>query len=396
MPHSLSSGLRVPPQARASAFSYVSAPKAPDVPVARKSLLKSCAPGPWGEIEYHYLYLEASSDLVDVFKMPPTVSRWSFPGETRDSVRAVFVRAGVPLVGIERWMGPCILEQDGVIHVMPPESDIEALSATQRSIIYGALAQWEVNAFHKDPVFITSGNVREFLRHTDIEPGHVDWFERMCYLRGHVLCFSDVPALLARSRGDSDARRLFKLCSRTRTLVARLRLSASTDFQALSNYWSKAGRRKEVLTILKSVAEAPGADYLDLIHLLPALPRKLLYSYPPLELAMHGRMPDCHWSSLNFFNYEPRKYYLDTRLAASHVLENFATVEAPFRYGDLLFFLAGAEQSAFHSCVFIADDIVFTKNGDNAANPWIFSHLDDLKQVYLSADGGRVQGYRRR
>ena len=148
--------------------------------------------------------------------------------------------------------------------------------------------------------------------------------------------------------------------------------------------------------MLKSVAEAIGADYLDLIHLLPALPRKLLYSYPPLELAMHGRMPDCHWSSLNFFNYEPRKYYLDTRLAASHVLENFDTVEAPYRYGDLLFFLAGAEQSAFHSCVFIADDIVFTKNGDNAANPWILSHLEDLKQVYLSVGGGRVQGYRRR
>ena len=148
--------------------------------------------------------------------------------------------------------------------------------------------------------------------------------------------------------------------------------------------------------MLKSVAEAPGAEYLDIIHMLPPLPRKLLYSYPPLELAKHGRMPDCHWSSLNFFNYEPREYYIDTRLAASHVLENFEPIEGPYRFGDVLFFLEGPTLQAFHSCVVIADDIVFTKNGDNAANPWVLSHLEDLRQVYLSGNGGRVQGYRRK
>lgn len=395
MQNTLGSGLRVPPQ-QLSAFTFTNPLPVRAVPAARKSVLKTCAPGPWGEIEFHYLYLEAAAELVEVFKMPPTTSRWSFPGCDRDFVRDVFRCAGVTDDVANRLLSAHSLEQDGVLHILPPMGDLEVLTLAQRSAIYAVLAQWEVNAFHKDPVFITAGDARDFLRNTDISADQAAWFERMCYRRGNVLCFSDIPALFQRARSDSEARRLFKLCSRTRTLVARLRLSPETDYTALTHYWSKGGRRKDVLTMLRSVAEAPGADHLDLIHILPALPRKLLYSYPPLELAMHGRMPDCHWSSLNFFNYEPRDYYLDTRLAASHVLENFEPVEEPYRFGDVLFFLEGPQLQAFHSCVVIADDIVFTKNGDNAANPWILSHLEDLRQVYLSANGGRIQGYRRK
>jgi hypothetical protein len=340
------------------------------------------------------MFLEASSERVSEFKMPSTVPRWSFPGYTKAGLVDMFQKAAIPAAMIERWVGAGWLEQGGVVHILPPVADVEALTPEQRAAIYGVLSEWECNAFHRDPVFITGGDVRAFLEGAEI--GHDDrlWFERMCYLRGSVLCFADIPALLGRARSDSDARRLFKLCSRTRTLVARMRLGAGTDYSALEHYWTKGGRRKDVLTMLRSVAGAPGAEHLDIIHLLPPLPRKLLYSYPPLELAIQGRMPDCHWSSLNFFNYEPQDYYLDTRLAASHVVEKYEPVEAPYRYGDVLFFLEGPDARAFHSCVFIADDIVFSKNGENAASPWVFSHLGDLCEVYLSRNGGRVQAYR--
>lgn len=396
MAFSQGSGLRVRPISVNSGFSYIGVPKTPELPATRKSALKSCTPGPWGEIDYHYLYLEAAAELVSVFKIPSTVTRWSFPGMDKIAVRDCFTRAGIGKEITERWLAGCTFEQAGTLHVMPSNADIEALTPEKRSGLYAILAQWEVNSFYKDPVFITSGDVRDFLRNTEIGREHSAWFEKVCYRRGKVLCFSDIAALLARASSDSEALRLFKLCSRTRTMIARLRLSPQTDFTALNSYWSKGGRRKDVLTLLKSVAEAPGADYIDLIHLLPPLPRKLLNSYPPLELAMHGRMPDCHWSSLNFFNYEPREYFLDTRLAASHVLENFVPTEPPYQFGDVLFFMDAQGHHSFHSCVFIADDIVFTKNGDNAANPWILSHLGDIQQVYLSATGGRIQAYRRK
>jgi hypothetical protein len=176
-------------------------------------------------------------------------------------------------------------------------------------------------------------------------------------------------------------------------MIARLRVSEQTDFKALLAYWSDNERRKDVLPLLWSLAESHQS--IDIIHLLPPFVRKLLNGYPPFELAIKGRMPDCHWSSLNFFNYEPRDYYLDTRLASSHVLENFEPATAPYRYGDKLLFLT-PQMHCFHSCVYIAGDIVFTKNGDNAANPWILMQLGDLEQIYLSGGRGEIRTYRQR
>ncbi len=356
-----------------------------------------CAAGPWGDIEYSFMYLEASEHLVSTFKMPSTTPRWSFPGATVEQLAALFDAARVPADWADHWLrAPSLVSQDGVLHVLPPINHLESLAPEQRAFIYRELAKSEINEFHRDPVSIVCGSVEEFLRGTDIAPEHVRWIAKMSYRRGGMLCFSDLSALMGRARSDAEAMRLFKVCSRSRALIARLKVTPQTDFAALARYWSAGGRRRDILPMLQSLAENPPPGGLDLIHLLPPLPRKLLNSYPPLELAMHGRMPDCHWSSLNFFNYEPRGYFLDSGLAAKHVLENFDRIEAPYRYGDVLFFLNADDGSAYHSCVFIADDLVFTKNGENAARPWMLKSLNCLKQIYLSDTPGRIQGFRRR
>jgi hypothetical protein len=107
-------------------------------------------------------------------------------------------------------------------------------------------------------------------------------------------------------------------------------------------------------------------------------------------------LPDCHWTSLNYLNYEPHGYLLDSRLATSKVLEDYQAVPPPYNYGDVLFILDDATGDAFHSCVFLAEDLVFTKNGRNQMAPWIISTLDDISRIYLSSRHGHIQGYRRR
>lgn len=397
MAPSFQSGLRIRPANPAGSFVYSAATGPVQQAVAQSNGLRVCAPGPWGEIEYHYIYLEASEQLVAHFQLPSTRPRWSFPGASREQLAALFDAARVPADWADHWLSPaCLLTQPGVLHVLVPLEHLQTLMPEQRAFIYRELAKSELNEFHRDPVFITSGSVADFFRHTGVTQDHVQWFERMCYRRGKVLCFSDIPALLGRAASASEARRLFKLCSRTRAIIARIRLTPQTDCAALVSYWSDAERRKDVLPLLHSLADTQQAGGIDLIHLLPPLARKLVNSYPPLELGIHGRMPDCHWSSLNFFNYEPQEYFLDSRLAASHVLENYEQVDAPYRYGDVLFFIDGPNGGSYHSCVYLADDLVFAKNGDNAANPWIVTNLEDQKQVYLSGVAGRIQAYRRR
>jgi hypothetical protein len=61
-----------------------------------------------------------------------------------------------------------------------------------------------------------------------------------------------------------------------------------------------------------------------------------------------------------------------------------------------LFFLDNTTGDAFHSCVHLADNIVYTKNGRNILSPWVIMRLEDVKKVYLYKGNGRVQGFRRK
>ena len=51
------------------------------------------------------------------------------------------------------------------------------------------------------------------------------------------------------------------------------------------------------------------------------------------------------------------------------------------RYGDLVF-LVKANGDIIHSCVFLADDIVYTKNGGHFTAPWMLATIPDLVDNY--------------
>ena len=113
-------------------------------------------------------------------------------------------------------------------------------------------------------------------------------------------------------------------------------------------------------------------------------------------MAKNGLLPDCHWTSLNFYNFDAHQYLLDSNLATSQVLSDFVPVEPPYEFGDILFFLDTDKGDAFHSCVHLADTLVFTKNGRNVLAPWVIMTLDNVKKIYLYKGSGRVQAYRRK
>ena len=54
---------------------------------------------------------------------------------------------------------------------------------------------------------------------------------------------------------------------------------------------------------------------------------------------------------------------------------------AASQYGDILL-LMNEKQEVKHSAVFIADDIVFTKNGNNYRQPWMLMRIPDLLTTY--------------
>ncbi len=354
--------------------------------------------GPWGRLRCTDIHLEAPSNMVSRFAIPGPIPRWSFPSSELDSLGAMFRRAGLSEDSVAQLMSlDRIVREGGYVHLFPPVSLLESMAPETRLIVYTKLANHPINSYHSDPVLIVGETVEEFFATSDLSAEMVRRIERMCYKRGGTLAFSDPSVLIHYCEDENEVHQIMKAMTRTRSLMIRLELDVDSNVEEIVDYWTLGDgvRKKDIEPIIRSIIETRGLETLPLAQVLPPLPRKLIYTYPGIELAKHGAFPDCHWTSLNFLNYEAHDYLLDADLAALAVVEGCEKVDRPYRYGDILMFVDQKSGRAFHSCVHLADDIVYTKNGRNILSPWILAKLSDVVQLYMYKGSSVIQGYRR-
>ncbi|HEX7652893.1 MAG TPA: hypothetical protein VF607_05270, partial [Verrucomicrobiae bacterium] len=147
-------------------------------------------------------------------------------------------------------------------------------------------------------------------------------------------------------------------------------------------YWSNVPnvRFMDIRPMMDSLKQLPEGGSISLVYLLPKFARERLYTYPLPSQAGDPTM-DCHWSTFNFSNETPDNRFNDPAYAVDYIRKNFYQIAAPSQYGDILL-LINDKQEVKHSAVFIADDIVFTKNGNNYRQPWMLMHISDLLATY--------------
>ena len=353
--------------------------------------------GPWGVLQAYHVYIAAPDFILQQFDVPSAVTRWTFLGMTRADVSVFFDEPDIPvdvrneLRDQSRW----VVAGDQ-IQVLPSAGALLALPPEARARIYATLSRWEANEFHAAPYFVPCGDVRRWIGDTGLRPEIVDAVSRSAYPIGKSLGFSDVALLVSMTRSHSEAREVLQALSRTRTAILRLRLDTSSDVAKIRDYWSGGvANAKDFLPLLESVAANPDVRHIDLVHILPPNARKLCYTYPHPSLAVGGRYPDCHWTCLNFFNYRPEERLVDTDGAAMFVQEHYDPGEKPYRFGDVLFF-TDPQGRAAHSCIYLAADFVYTKNGANVVNPWQIMRLQEVLDRYSVQGEPMVRIYRRR
>ncbi len=392
--------LRSPVIALCALLICLPAPEACAAPVGaqkKASALGQARPGPWGKLTYHEAYLEAPSELLDYYPLPSTTTCWSIALNGMEDFTAVLERAGVSATARTALLDPSkIIRMNESISIFPSADFIVQLSPEARATIFLFLGQRVENEFIKNPVFFGRAGVEPWLQGTNLSQRIQGLVKKLAWKRGAVWVLSDLETLLGAASSNDEAKEIFRTCSRTRTLILDLTIDDPASLASLSKYWSTSANQRVPPPFLESLREAAaqGPIHCDICHLFSPIVRQMLYTYPDMSLAKNGRFPDCHWTSLNFFNHAPRDYYLNTRLAADAVLIDYETVSAPYAFGDVLFFLK--DGGAIHSCVHIADDIVFTKNGDNAVNPWMLAHLEEVSDVYAFDSGVTIQGYRKK
>lgn len=352
-------------------------------------------PGPWGQITIRSVYLEAPDVLLMSKPKPNSVPRWCFNNTTDGVLKELFDRAKLPADFQTRLFDPRRrIVQQKVLILFPLVPDLEAMTMEMRNVIYPELAKLPDNDFHQIPICIPSDDLDDWLRTSSLAPELQALIRKMVWRRGGHLVFSDVRTLLQHSSTMEEAWSVFKTVTRTRTLFVEVTLpSPESNATGFLKYWTDGNPEADTLPLLRAAISRGNVGKLDIVHFLPPIPRRRLHTYPTLDLAAVGRLPDCHWSSLNFFSSSPQNYYLDSELVGSRLSDDYDPVRPPYRFGDVLCYYR-TPTITVHSCVYVADDIVFTKNGENILAPWVLMRIEDVNANYLLQPGWFIQGYR--
>jgi hypothetical protein len=156
-----------------------------------------------------------------------------------------------------------------------------------------------------------------------------------------------------------------------------------SQVSGLAEYWGRGGRRTDIRPLLESIAGIGGASSLDIVHVLPSFARERLYRYPRLTAQDLDRpiLANCLWTALNFFNAAPDDRCLDVRFSVEHLKQDYYVVENNFQLGDIVAIL-DEKGNIFHTAVYLADNLVFTKNGMSPVAPWVILPIDTVLDYY--------------
>ena len=338
-------------------------------------------PGPWGTITVKSTYLEAPPALIELAPKPDQIPIWRFPGWTLAAIRDLLAKAG--LSAAEQAV---LLDSSNVRHeilgpvLLPPPALLIELAPAARQIIYEELAKLPPNSFHATPLPLP-GNVDDWLLESKLSPTQRILFKQLLWTRGSCHVFSDLSLLINQATSASEIAAAISSQTRVQSLVASIRVPSLEQAESVLEYWRANRANSHVMPFFRSAIGREGVSEIDLIYLLPRLARARLFTYPTLTDAIGGKMPDCHWTAVNFFaiNYQP--YYLDGRSGFIDLLGTYNSIPEPTQLGDLICFIR-KDGTVAHSCVLVADDIVFTKNGVQVFSPWVLLRFSAVAAIY--------------
>ena len=227
-------------------------------------------PGPWGEMKYVRITIEPPDEFVPIDDRAFAKTRWHFAGYQRDRLAILFnapeltPEQRAELLNAEAWN-----ETTNGIVVTPSERLVLGLSPAARTRIYSVLAENEMNDFHCWPFTFRPGGFDAWFQKSGLNDANLDLVRRLTYSRGQSLCFSDLPQVFEQMPAIPERRRLWKTLSRHASLLMKLKIHHESDVEALTSYWAKGGRAKDIQPLLDSLTKVPGGTTIDIAQLLP-------------------------------------------------------------------------------------------------------------------------------
>lgn len=355
-------------------------------------------PKTWANWEYTTIKLERPDDSLPKNDPPPMDIIWIFENYTAPQLEEFFKSCGLPseleekLLTKTNWF-----VQPNYIQIRPPIEVVRDMPIESRKKIYNVLRKNPANFFHHNPFQLNSSEFDEWLAQSGLSPQNQELFKRVIWKEGDTYYFADYQLLESYS-SYQEKRKVAKSLSRVPALIMNLRITPQTDIDAVVRYFENGGRGREMKSFLESIARIPEGRSISVSFFLPTFARMRLYTYPNVkqeDIEAGKKLPDCFWSSMNFFNEVPDDRFFDPAFIQQTLRSEYSMVSSNFLFGDLILIISHNDQ-ATHMCVYIADDVVFTKNGAQPLQPWVLMKLQDVVKIYTTDLPVRVIGYRRR
>ena len=214
----------------------------------------------------------------------------------------------------------------------------------------------------------------------------------LMWRRGSGLFFSDYNLVADKIASPAVKLALLRQLTHKSSVILTLQIPGGGDSDDLIRYYSVHGRDDKIEPVMRAVSEAGGGP-LGMSNLLPSFPRVRLYRFPD-PLPGKDISQDCQWATFNFFARGLPDERLDEAAFVGDVLrDQYVPVSGAPQSGDVVL-LTLPDGSSIHSATYIADNIVFTKNGPSLAAPFIFSTVEDMLAFYPASEKIRLTYYR--
>lgn len=364
------------------------------------SVISDPPPGelpPWGELITLDIDLEQPEEYVSFEATTDRITTWSFTNCTLKQTQEILVNSGMSTGLIEATLAARNVEDTPKATIVRPGDEVViALPNEVRAKLYGTLAQWPENRYMANPYHLPSEDFSAVMTNKDVPPAALELVKKLTYLQAGKRVFSDPEVVLHQITTAEGRLHLMKLLTYQTAVLARLRLRPDSDVDKLLGYWGAMPgvRTKDLRPLLDSIKKTPEGGTISLLYFLPPFARERLYTFPLPTEAGDVKM-DCHWSAMNFFSETPDPRFQDNAYASNYIKENCYQIGKPSMVGDLVFLL-NSKGEVIHSAVYIADNLVFTKNGINFAQPWILMRIPNLCEVFTSGEEPKVAYYRRK
>jgi hypothetical protein len=347
----------------------------------------------WGDLLTSEIELERPEEYVAFEVGTNQAPSWFFEKMSPDQARGLMLSCGLSAAQTDQALTPvrCAVSAAGTL-VRPEEQLIFSLTPGIREKLYRELAKSAGNHYMQYPFFFPEQHASDWLKNAKLAPELVARIDKLIYPRGTVWCFSDFEVIMRGISSEEDRITLVKALSRQPAVLARLRIKPDTDIDRLLGYWGRGIQVKDARPLLESLKRLGTERDLSLLYLLPRFARERLYTFP-MPPRPNDPPIDCHWSTMNFFNEVPDDRFTNPVYTVQYLTTNFYRVAKPSLYGDIVLVL-NEQGNAIHSAVYLADDIVFTKNGNNFSQPWMLMRLKDVVGDYAGDAPPRMLFYR--